>query len=498
LVPPEALKILRKMLTWPDIFLVGGGVRDILMDRELNDLDLALPNPEEVFSRIALSGNKHGIILGEKNGRPCYRFVIEQKLNCVDSVGEEKKYVNRYFWLDLVKMQGGGLLKDLAVRDFALNAMALPLRILVSFLKGEISKAELTSKVIDPHQGLNDIGLMQIRAITPDVFRDDPLRLWRLWRFAAELHFAPHADLVQLASDSSDLCLSLPGERIRAELYALLRQPETACFIAEAGCTGLLEKQFPAVRSMRNCLQNEYHYQDVWDHSLQVLSELEKLILGLKLYFPAEGSLGVIYQWLNENNNLPVLKLAALLHDIGKPLIKSTGDHGQIHFYNHEKAGLPLVSSVAIRLRLSKREADLLAFLVERHMQVQVVVREASLKRQIRFWRTYGIDIIGLILLGFADLLAKRGRIRAISEAEAAYSNKMTGFLDLWCYRVKESFREKALLDGTEIIELYNIDPGPLVGYLKEAVREAQADGTITTKEDAKSFISLLLNNRGS
>jgi tRNA nucleotidyltransferase/poly(A) polymerase len=103
LVPPEALKILRKMLTWPDIFLVGGGVRDILMDRELNDLDLALPNPEEVFSRIALSGNKHGIILGEKNGRPCYRFVVEQKLNCADSLGEEINMLIAIFGLIWLK-----------------------------------------------------------------------------------------------------------------------------------------------------------------------------------------------------------------------------------------------------------------------------------------------------------------------------------------------------------------------------------------------------------
>jgi len=101
---------------------------------------------------------------------------------------------------------------------------------------------------------------------------------------------------------------------------------------------------------LKNCTQNEYHYQDVWDHSFQTLVEIEYVLSNLNDYFLEEEQIAMVNKWLYTRNNLPVLKLAALFHDLGKPYTKQTAPDGRVHFYGHEKAGLPLINDLSKKL----------------------------------------------------------------------------------------------------------------------------------------------------
>lgn len=497
LLPTEVIKVLEKLLKWHECYLVGGGVRDLFLKRKLSDLDIILPGAEDAFRKISLQDVGAKVNLGEKNGQACYRIIFSK--DCMDGIrssSENLEDVNTYdqFWIDLVTPRSGDLLSDLAARDFTINAMALPLEVIVKMVRGEILFNSIVDDIIDPLQGCKDLNNKILREVSPSLFQEDPLRLWRLWRLAAELGFTPTDMLFKLASQNSHLCQSIPGERIRNELFSLLKAPMSAEALLEVASCGLLENQFPDFKYLKNCLQNGYHYQDVWDHSFQTLIELEKIIVNIAKYFPKAVHQKIIKDWLNSNLNCPIVKLSALFHDIGKPQAKKTSSDGNIHFYGHDQISLSVVKNIAERLRFSSRDNKLLGFLIERHLQIHSIIKGAAFRTQVRFWRKYGEDTVGLVLLGCADMLAKAKVHTHNTSAEAYFTKYIPEFFDIWLNSVQVAVNIKPLLDGKDIMALFNLPPGMQVGYLKESVREAQIEGIITTRFEAIAFAASLLD----
>lgn len=485
----DALAFLSDLANMHKAYLVGGAVRDLLLNRDLHDLDIALTGAVKTAELMHPRTKAVMVTMGEKTGQPCLRFIFRPLNSCPDLEVKEKQHYCENLNIDLSEISNSKIEEDIKLRDFTINAMALPLKIFLSYLQGDILFEDLSKAIIDPFQGKTDLKEKSLRAVNSNMFRDDPIRLWRLWRFAATLGFQPVKSTKELVIRDSGLAATIPGEKLHSELFAILDQSHSAAVLLDAAACGLIESQFPAMSALKDCIQNDYHHQDVWEHSFQVLYELETILETLADLFIVPDQRRIIETWLASGNNRAVLKLAALFHDIGKPEVKTIDEAGNIRFFNHEEAGLPLLNSIAKDLCLSRQEKSLLLFLVKRHLQIVSIISKASSKTKARFWRDHRENSVGLILLSCADLIAKRGPLTKIDAVKKYIDIEVPSFLDFWLKNVSLTLSNKPLLDGSEIMSEFNISQGKQVGDLKKAIWEAQVQGEITCKEEALALV---------
>ncbi|NLZ28002.1 MAG: HD domain-containing protein, partial [Firmicutes bacterium] len=339
MIVSEIQKALKVLSSFPNAFFVGGGLRNLLIGRVLHDMDLVVEGAEK--AALAIADNVKGTLVkwGDKDRGVCFRFVFSFK-NTMDAEGRTGGNTSRQAWLDITELEGD-IVVDLGRRDFTVNALAVPLEEILPILAHNQPARECVEEmVIDPFGGLADLKKGILREVAGSIFLDDPLRLWRVWRFSAQLGFLPTKSLKLLVSRNAHLCRKVAGERTRAEVFCLLAQPDAGTWLLEAGKYGLVENQFPQMIPMIDCIQGGYHHQDVWEHSFQVVLELDNLIKRANDFFSDDAAL--LDDWLSRGNNLPVLKLAALLHDIGKPLVREVDDKNRVRFFGHERAGLGL------------------------------------------------------------------------------------------------------------------------------------------------------------
>lgn len=490
---PEIKKALEVLSGFPGVFFVGGGLRDLLTGRFSHDMDLVVEGAEKAALAVAKSVDGTLVRWGDKDRGVCFRFVFPRK-STMAAEGRTGGNTSRQAWLDITELEGD-IVEDLGRRDFTVNALAVPLEeILPVLARNKPARDCVEEMVIDPFGGLADLKRGILREVSGSIFLDDPLRLWRVWRFSAQLGFLPAENLKQLVSKNAHLCRKVAGERTRAEIFCLLAQPDAGTWLLEAGKYGLVENQFPQMIPMIDCIQGGYHHQDVWGHSFQVVLELDNLIERVNDFFPDDDAL--FGDWLSRGNNLPVLKLAALLHDIGKPLVREIDDKNRVRFFDHERAGLGLTKEIADELKLSARDKALLLFLVKRHFQIQDIVERSSSKTQEKFWREHGEDTAGLFLLGCADLLSKKGERLSEGRVKEVLSVRAPAFLKKWRERVSPRFEEPSLLDGWDIMARFGLPASELVGYLKDSVREAQLDGKISTRREAFDLAKKLLYDK--
>ncbi|MGQ9558071.1 MAG: hypothetical protein ACUVTU_08965 [Desulfurispora sp.] len=372
-------------------YLVGGCVRDWLLGRLLSDLDLVVEgDARQLASALAAETGAALVVLDEQ--RRIYRLV-----------GRGQKWQ-----LDLEGIAPGGLVADLLRRDFTVNALALPLD--AAGMPGESGSAavvygdmavqavtvgleeaarmaaagavfrgerclvdgaeELVLRVLDPAGGLDDLRAGLIRAVGKSALRDDPLRCLRAFRLAGQLGFALDAGTVRLIREAAPGLASCAGERICAELVAILLLPAAAQRVREMEeVASLWSGIFPFLAPLKGMEQGGHHVDDVWEHSVKTLQYFEAMVQSgwRDGEWPRQE-----YLWQPLAGGRPrlfVLKQACLLHDAGKQFCRRYAGEGKYTFYSHHQLGRPLALEAARRLRLSRREAEVLALLVEMHMQ---------------------------------------------------------------------------------------------------------------------------------
>jgi len=493
----DTLQELDRLYDLSRAYLVGGGLRDLLLGRMISDYDLALSGAKETATRIGFDQRYRLVTLSDKQGQSCYRIIIFDRdgsfmLPEDGSETSKKELENHAISIDLTELYNDSIEQDLSRRDFTVNAMALPFNALIDCLKSDFKLEILQGKIIDPHGGLDDLNDGLLKAVSNTIFKDDPARLWRLWRIAAETGFEPDPYLIDLVKEDSHLCRHVAGERVHDEIICLLEQPNSAPYVKQAAQYGLLESQFPVMRSLRNCRQGVYNNDDIFNHSLAVLAALEDILNNMEDYFNNPEQRALIESWIVNKTNLAVLKLSALFHDIGKPLVRTEGTNGKVHFYNHEDRALPILKDLAAEIRLSNREKALLLFLVKRHLQIHDVIVKANRQTKMRFLRKHRLDTIGLTLLGIADYLSKNRSQSDLDRKKVYLEQQIPEFLDLWLCKVEPIMQEKPFLTGEDIKEHFNIKEGPLVGLIKQKVWEAQQDEKIKSREEAWLFAEKL------
>lgn len=484
------------------VWLVGGAARDLAMGRIPHDLDVAVDGDGIALAR-QFADAIGGACVPLDDERGTGRVVGPQTPADDGQPGER-------LVIDLVQLRASSLEADLRLRDFTINALALPLPLVGSLLAAANGGAQardtktLHTYFIDPCGGLQDISRRILRPCSPTSLQDDPLRSLRALRQAAELelHIAPELDTALLAA--APLITQVAQERVRDELLKLLATPYATGWLRVMDDIGLLTTIFPELEPARDCQQPIVHFLPVLGHSLETVAAAEWLLQGLH-NAPSAASLPVAVQahpqlerdlpfaerfrehmreQMGSSTREVLFKLAALLHDNAKPQTRQPKPDGGVSFYGHQAQGAEVAAQMAKRLRLSRQAAAYIARIVQEHMRPGQLRADGQVTPRAiaRFFRDTGDAGPEVLLHSLADHMAARGPF--IDPADWQQHVAWVG-QQLESYWGAPPERTRPLVNGHTLMQALDIAPGRLVGELLQEIHEAQAAGEIGTPEEA-------------
>lgn len=477
----------RGIVAW----LVGGTVRDMAMGRASADLDVATPADGLALARefADLAG---GAFVALDSERSTGRVVLES-----DIAQHEKPLLpDGRVVLDIARLRAPTLAEDLALRDFTINALALPLS----------AQPLAPGAIIDPCGGLRHLAAGELRLCQPASLRDDPLRLLRAVRLAAELGFHITTELDDAIRQEAALIEGVAAERVRDELLKTLNVAQCAPWLHYLDTVGILTRLIPELEPARACDQPVIHFLPVLAHMLETVAALEWLLgaddappVAVQTH-PDLPRTFAYAEHMQEHMARPhgggyqravLLKLAALLHDNAKPQTRQPKPDGGVSFHEHQTIGAEVAYAIGRRLRLSRQDATYLSLVVRNHMRpFQLQTDEHTTPRAIaRFFRDTSGAGPDVLLHELADHLATRGPNTDPDtwRAHLAWSNAM---LDA-CWGTPPEQRAP-LVNGNDIMALLGIAPGPLVGTLLREIDESRATGEIATRKEALALAQRL------
>jgi poly(A) polymerase len=448
-----------------EAWVVGGALRDELLGRPVQDVDVAVAGDPARPAR-ALAAELGGPVFRLSDAFGAWRVI-------------DRPHGRVY---DLSPLQGDTIEEDLGQRDFTVNAMARPVR-----LDRLAEPAGTGAALIDPLGGRADLDARVLRVLGAEAYERDPLRPLRLARFGAELGFAPDLETERLTRAAAPRVAEAAGERIFAELRRLMIAAGVLDGLALADRLGLLRAVLPEVADLHDVEQSHYHHLDVYDHTVEVLARLLELEHRPDALFGADAArlaAALAAPVADELTRAQALRFGALLHDIGKPATRDVRPDGRVTFMRHDALGERMVRDLCRRLRASERFSRFLEALTRHHLLLGFLVHERPLGRRdiYRYLaRTVPVEV-EVTLLSCADRLATGGR-RA-KEATAAHvelaRELMPAALD-W----REQGPPRPPIRGDELARALGIVPGPELGRLLGALTEAAYAGEVETPERA-------------
>ena len=426
-LPSPVIKVLQTLERDKfEAFVVGGAVRDLLTHVPVTDWDFTTNATPEQIQKLfpdSFYDNRFGTV-----GVKFDEQVLEITTYRSESGYSDRRRPDRVKW-------GKTIAEDLTRRDFTVNAMALTDKL----------------EIIDPFHGQKDLKQKIIRAVgqADKRFNEDALRMLRAIRIASQLGFLIEPKTLEAIVKNSALIKQISAERVRDELLKIIASPFPKEGLQLMFNAGLLAHILPELIATRGVDQAGHHTKDVWNHSLDSLA--------------ASPSAETI------------VRLATLLHDIGKPVVKSSREGKKITFYNHEVVGARMAKTIARRLKLSKKQTDLLWLLVRWHMfQYEPKMTDKAIRRFIT--RVGRENINKMIQLRVGDRVgggsqASSWRLREFQERIKQVLYKPFDINDL-------------KVDGTDAMNILNIKPGPKVGeILKKIFNEVLADAKKNDRE---------------
>ena len=461
-------------------YVVGGYIRDWLLHRKTADIDIAVKGD-------ALS-------LAQEVAR-----AIDGKYVLLDKTSKIARVVitNEHQWhLDFTSFSNN-IQEDLARRDFTIDAIAIELQSLVSD----------SPQLIDPFSGERDLKKKLVRALNPRIFVEDSARLLRAVRLAAELDFKIAPGTESLIKKDCQLAKLVPGERLREELVRIFALPGSVASIRYLDKLGLLTTIIPELRELKKAKQPKEHYWDVFNHSIETVATAEFLLRESHWKYGTEDLLTAT-PWSQEisrhfdeevssgSNRTTLLKIGAIMHDIAKPATKTIDETGKTRFLGHAKEGAGVTVAVLERLRFSSREIRLAENLVYHHLRPAQMANvgmptSRAIYRYFRDTEGAGIDILFLAL---ADYLATHGPKLDIEEWKQ--HNLLISFILAEHSKQETKVLPVKLIDGHDLMDIFGLKPGCLLGELLAEVREAQAAEELTTKEEALELVRKELEKR--
>ena len=457
-------KILSKILTiFPDgdIYLVGGMVRDLFMEKDSYDRDLIVTNIDAKSFAEKLHKNFNSAFIPLDEGNNIYRIVLKDSEN-----------IHEPQMIDITNPEGNSLERDLMRRDLTINAIAINIK---------------TGEIIDLFGGISDIKNKTLNYIEEINFVDDPLRLLRVYRFQANLNFELGADTIHAVCKYTDLISKPAKERVLYELMKLFNGKYCAEALLNMNKTWLLEEIFPVVKELKQVPPNSHHHLDLLHHSIETVNQIQLL------YDEADEKVKAHLDKVDFGgfSRLAHLKLAGFLHDIGKfstwTIDKETGRH---RFIKHDDVGSKMVKPLLKSLTCSNKQIDYISEMIKYHIYPSSMMQEPEIneKAMLRYIRKLQDNVIDNIILAKADRLSARGEV--ITEEMVENNMKALDRLMKFYFDSQEKLKPlPKLLDGNEVMKILNIKEGKVLGNILKSLKEAQLDGDINTKEEAFTFV---------
>ncbi len=476
------------------LVLVGGSVRDLLLGREVHDLDLAVPAGGLELAR-RLADAMQGAYVPLDAERDTGRAVL------LSPEGQP-------LYVDFAAWRGPSLAEDLRKRDFTINALA-----------AQVQGA--AAQIIDVTGGLADQEARLLRTVSEQALRDDPLRCLRAARLLAELspwRFRLEQDTAGQIRQHAPLVAGSASERVRDELVRTLAAAEPQRWLTQLSDLGLLAVALPEAEALHGVAQTAPHIYDVFDHTAQVVDYAAFLTgwivgqdepadaldaracqalapLQLALARHLTESVGV-----SLGSRAQALRWAALCHDWGKPAtraveIEPQGGQPRARFLGHEDVSAALALEALRRLRFSEAEIRWVAAIVSGHMRPHhlAAAGQPSRRAVYRYYRALGAAGVDTALLSLADLRATGGP----EQSQAGWQRHLdlvVRLLDDYFNRPQEVVRPAPLIDGHDLQTALGLRPGRLIGQLLEAVAEAQAAGELSGREQALAYVAQMVD----
>lgn len=427
-------------------YVIGGYVRDLILQRPTKDIDVTVVGSGITLAKAVAKA------LGKGTSLAVYKTFgtaqVKHGDTEVEFVGARRESYNRDSRNPIV--EEGTLEDDQRRRDFTVNALALSLN------------SDRFGELVDPFNGLQDMADHILRTpLDPDItFSDDPLRMMRAIRFAAQLQFTIHPETLESITRNAERIDIITRERISEELNKIMLSPRPSTGLLLLEQTGLLARIFPELDRLKGIEQrgNRAH-KDIFLHTLKVVDAV------------AMRSDDLWLRW------------AALLHDIGKPYSKQWDDQTGWTFHNHNYIGQRMVPGIFKRLRLPL--GDPMKFvrkMVDLHMRPIVlsedIVTDSAIRRLLF---DAGDDIDKLMLLCQCDITsANREKVKRFSDNFTLVRTKLR--------EVEERDRIRCFqppVDGMEIMRIFGIEPCHTIGELKTVIKDAILDGEIPNNHEA-------------
>lgn len=464
------------------VYLVGGVPRDMLRNSPTRDIDLLIQNDACAIARkVANRLQGHFYVLD--NTRCTARVILYpngQKLE-----------------VDFAAQRGDTLEADLRERDFTINAMAFDL--------------QSPHQLIDPLGGARDLHEAILRPCSPDSITNDPVRILRAVRFSLEYGLRMHVSLKQAIQEGISLLPHVSSERQRDEIFRILDSEYAAAAIRLLDQLRVTDLLFPELITQKNVQHTSPYTQNVWEHTLFTMQSLFSILAILcgetvreKLNNPVYGFLK-----LRIGNYTPSLKtlfatplsidrtrrsllqFAALYHETGKSaqnLIVHHADSAHTAHYAADRAR---------KLKLSAAEVKHIEKILRQQNALLPIVKNGQTpsRREIyRFFRNCQGAGIEVIILFLADMLAAYG-VTLPQEKWETTINICQAMLDAYWNEIGDIINPKILLNGDDLQKIFGLAPGPQIGVIIEAVREAQAAGEIQDRQQVLSFVERLIKS---
>jgi len=440
-----------------EAWIVGGAVRDAALAGEVRDLDLAVRgDPKPLARAIAAELGDHAFELSAEFRT--WRVVSR-----------------RHGWqVDLTALRGDAIEEDLAGRDFTIGAVAVPL--------GD-------GEAVDPFSGLADLDARLLRAVGEQSFGEDPLRLLRAARLAAQLDLEIDPATAHLAQAAARRAGDPAGERQLAELRQLLGGPDPLRGLRLLGELGITAVVLPELETLRGVEQGPNHHLDVYDHTVAVLEHTLEVERDLDR-FAGEDAAAVAElldePLADEMTRRTALRFGALFHDIAKPATKAERD-GFVGFRGHDEVGVEVVGGICRRLRASRRLTQHLQALTRHHLRLGFLIPEMPLTRRRvhSYLRTTEPVIVDVTLLTVADRLSARGKGPIASPEMVSAHLELARQMIAAGLEWRREGPPTPLLRGDEIVAELGIEPGPEVGSALAELEAAQYAGEVTDRRGA-------------
>ncbi len=432
-----------------DAYIVGGFVRDMIIGKKNKDIDIVVVGDGLKFAdEIAEKLNCFPVVKYKEFGTAMIP-VPGMELEIVSARKEVYQQNSRNPQVEFTDLD-----EDLKRRDFTINTMALCIN------------ADRFSEFIDPFNGINDLNKHNI--ITPlnpeETFFEDPLRMLRAVRFATQLNFKIEDKTFNAIVENAERLKIISKERIRDEFQKILLSPQPSFGIELLYKSGILKEVFPEILNLMGVeSQDGFKHKDVYLHTLKVLDNVA------------------------ERSSDLVLRYAALYHDIAKPRTKRFYKGQGWTFHGHEEIGARMFKKIGRELRLSQKDVKVIGKLIRLHLRPIAIAKDEVTDSAVRrLVVEAGDELESLMILCRADITSKN---------KMRVERYMKNF-ELVEKRIVEVAEKDALrafqspFDGKEIMEIFELEPGPKVGKIKHFIEEAILEGDIANNHDeARDFI---------